>query len=430
MRWTLAAIFLILGTAAAAAQGCGPTNPNCVVPTAPSGTADNRAASTAFISGQQVQFAAGSAAVPSLVIGGTTAGFYFVNQQGGGIGISANNLQAATIINRSLPYDNVWLRLGTGQAITTSPSDTYVATIATPSVNQSGVSQYIGLNIGTVGVNATDTVTKTGQQAMVEMDKIDFTQSGGAVTYSSAVQTRFRFAWAHAGVTITKNAGIDFVPPDGSLATGTVVDYVAVNIPSLSAAGGYSGTNFYGLRCNNALSGGCVSSIPGTDLNIFAASGTGGAGNLVLSALNGGVAKVVTGGNEVMRWGTATSTNYILVQAGSTPEFRAQGGTNVGFIIASHGSSPVTIKTNDTVEQMRISHTANAVNVINVFGGATGLPAAVKAQGTDADVSLNLATQGAGTLQINGTVTLTTTKTPTGACSLTFTSGLLTATTC
>lgn len=30
------------------AQGCGPSNPNCVVPTAPDGTNDNRAASTAF----------------------------------------------------------------------------------------------------------------------------------------------------------------------------------------------------------------------------------------------------------------------------------------------------------------------------------------------------------------------------------------------
>jgi len=33
----------------AIAQGCGPTNPNCVVPTAPPGTSDNRAASTAFV---------------------------------------------------------------------------------------------------------------------------------------------------------------------------------------------------------------------------------------------------------------------------------------------------------------------------------------------------------------------------------------------
>lgn len=31
------------------AQGCGPSNPNCIVPTAPAGTSDNRAASTAFV---------------------------------------------------------------------------------------------------------------------------------------------------------------------------------------------------------------------------------------------------------------------------------------------------------------------------------------------------------------------------------------------
>lgn len=34
---------------AAAAQGCGPQNPNCIVPTAPPGTSNNQAASTAFV---------------------------------------------------------------------------------------------------------------------------------------------------------------------------------------------------------------------------------------------------------------------------------------------------------------------------------------------------------------------------------------------
>lgn len=36
---------------AALAQGCGPQNPNCVVPTAPFGTSNNQAASTAFVQG-------------------------------------------------------------------------------------------------------------------------------------------------------------------------------------------------------------------------------------------------------------------------------------------------------------------------------------------------------------------------------------------
>lgn len=44
------ALWMLAGHAApASAQGCGPQNPNCIVPTAPPGTSDNRAASTAFV---------------------------------------------------------------------------------------------------------------------------------------------------------------------------------------------------------------------------------------------------------------------------------------------------------------------------------------------------------------------------------------------
>lgn len=43
-------LMLAAGLLAAQAQGCGPSNPNCIVPTAPLGTSDNRAASTAFVS--------------------------------------------------------------------------------------------------------------------------------------------------------------------------------------------------------------------------------------------------------------------------------------------------------------------------------------------------------------------------------------------
>lgn len=42
-------IFLLLSVLGAQAQGCGPQNPNCIVPTAPPGTNNNQAASTAFV---------------------------------------------------------------------------------------------------------------------------------------------------------------------------------------------------------------------------------------------------------------------------------------------------------------------------------------------------------------------------------------------
>lgn len=46
--WFAFAVLLVL-TAVASAQGCGQGNPNCIVPTAPPGTSNNQAASTAFI---------------------------------------------------------------------------------------------------------------------------------------------------------------------------------------------------------------------------------------------------------------------------------------------------------------------------------------------------------------------------------------------
>lgn len=61
MRLLLAALLLVASCTVAAAQGCGPTNPNCIVPTAPFGTNNNQAASTAF-----VQSAVSAGALPTI----------------------------------------------------------------------------------------------------------------------------------------------------------------------------------------------------------------------------------------------------------------------------------------------------------------------------------------------------------------------------
>lgn len=55
MRRLLTALAFCLFATGAWAQGCGNNNPNCIVPTAPLGTSDNRAASTAFVA-QAVPF--------------------------------------------------------------------------------------------------------------------------------------------------------------------------------------------------------------------------------------------------------------------------------------------------------------------------------------------------------------------------------------
>jgi hypothetical protein len=64
----LGIIFSAFGAIPSFAQGCGPQNPNCIVPTAAPGTSDNRAASTAFVQSatsynvnvQSVAFAGGA----------------------------------------------------------------------------------------------------------------------------------------------------------------------------------------------------------------------------------------------------------------------------------------------------------------------------------------------------------------------------------
>ena len=71
MRLALAIIGLCfaLWSAPVAAQGCGQANPNCIVPTAPTGTSNNQAASTAFVQ----QAAAAAIGTPvQLACNGTT----------------------------------------------------------------------------------------------------------------------------------------------------------------------------------------------------------------------------------------------------------------------------------------------------------------------------------------------------------------------
>lgn len=55
----------------------------------------------------------------------------------------------------------------------------------------------------------------------------------------------------------------------------------------------------------------------------------------------------------------------------------------------------------DNTEQFRVQSTASAVNYIAVQGQATGVAPLISALGSDTDVGLRIAAQGAGTVQIN-----------------------------
>jgi len=89
-------------------------------------------------------------------------------------------------------------------------------------------------------------------------------------------------------------------------------------------------------------------------------------------------------------WQAVGATGTVgLVVAGAT-------GNNNGYISAK-GTGYVGFATNSFAqEQMRVSHTASAVNYLQSTGGATGGAPTISAQGSDTNIGLNLTTKGTG----------------------------------
>lgn len=165
---------------------------------------------------------------------------------------------------------NTYLFMGPADTIDNQINDTFISTIVPcypAAVNTSGAGAGgIGFNIGNWVITATDgasALTRTSQWANIEHDYMQFQQSGGSAIFNDVVSSRFRFAIAKAGVTIVDNKGLDFVIPNIVDATGAVTNYIAINIPPMSGGGG---TNFYGIKFNNAPNGGSIASAAGHDL--------------------------------------------------------------------------------------------------------------------------------------------------------------------
>lgn len=114
---------------------------------------------------------------------------------------------------------------------------------------------------------------------------------------------------------------------------------------------------------------------------------------------------------DVMRLTAAASAvNYITAGAratGSGPTLYATGSdTNIHLVLASKGSNAVRFATASTsesswVEQARVSHTASAVNYLNLTGAATTAAPAISAQGTDTNIGLTISGKGTGAVSIN-----------------------------
>jgi len=139
-------------------------------------------------------------------------------------------------------------------------------------------------------------------------------------------------------------------------------------------------------------------------------SGGGGSGAAAYATV-GGVPKitVLAGTGEV--W-TASGRQLVVGQAATTPttvwtlyndSFTRSLLVGSGTAGVSSGStSSLSFFTNGTAqEQLRITHTASAVNYVQVTGGASGAPSVVtmSAQGSSTDVDIAVTPKGAGVVK-------------------------------
>ena len=109
-----------------------------------------------------------------------------------------------------------------------------------------------------------------------------------------------------------------------------------------------------------------------------------------------------TAGSESLRVNpTASAVNYVSVQGsvtGGAPIISATGSdTNIGLLYSSKGVGVQSFYSNNFANlQFNIAHTASAVNYLQVTGGAAGGNAFLTAQGSDTNVNIYYGAKGSG----------------------------------
>jgi hypothetical protein len=168
------------------------------------------------------------------------------------------------------------------------------------------------------------------------------------------------------------------------------VDYPAGRAVYENAAGNVDGYPITGGTINNTVIGGTTPAA-GTFTTLTATGQTSLGGAAGAESLR--VVPVASSVNYISAYGSS-STNPYLVSEGA--------GANLHLSLSNKGNSTsfgIRFFTNNLAqEQMRVSHTASAVNYVNITGAATGNAPSVIAAGSDASMNFALSSKGTGSL--------------------------------
>jgi hypothetical protein len=130
--------------------------------------------------------------------------------------------------------------------------------------------------------------------------------------------------------------------------------------------------------------------------------------DLTLISKGTGAVNLNTGNGTAVRIAdfSATTTAGLGIFAGSSAQntvYVSPYGSGAGsnLLLASKGTGFLVLATNTSnnafgTEQMRVTHTASAVNYVQATGAVTGGAPTISAQGSDTNIGLNLSTKGTG----------------------------------
>jgi hypothetical protein len=142
-------------------------------------------------------------------------------------------------------------------------------------------------------------------------------------------------------------------------------------------------------------------------------SGGGGSGAAAFANV-GGTARV-TAISSVMELATSSGVGFRVANSGTTnvnflsAQGNSSGGTaaiygigadaDVSVGMGAKAAGAVRFFTNTSTEQMRVSNTTSAVNYVQMTGNSTGNPPIISAQGSDANITLSLASKSGGSIR-------------------------------
>lgn len=291
-----------------------------------------------------------------------------VNLAPGSSGVNLSNGGTVTGITRTAG----------GSGYTVAPT----VTISAPTT-AGGVQATATCTITAGVVDTTFTITNAGS-GYVEQPTVSFSGGGGSGAAA--------YATVGSGTTV-KSIGpsLDIDSP-----SGLVASFIDGNLTANTGA--------Y-LRFSNSSATNGITRVVGANTNIGIYWITKGTGSHVFTTNNAST-------NEQFRVShTASAVNYVQVTGAATtaaPVISAQGSdTNIAIGLTSKGTSAINFLTNNgNQRQLQITHTASAVNYIQVTGAAAGSAPVLSAQGSDTNIDLALTPKGTGRVQF-GTYTAT-----------------------